>query len=257
MQRLGPQPGPEPHRVGRTLPGLPAGGAGVAVALRHFRGGRTGGRGRLSRRCRPQAAGHNAGTFGPGRGRCRPAPPAHLLRLGSAWVGGPALAPGAVDRPRGRALAEVVAELVGAGDGAPPEPGPELVDLLVCTHGRRDTCCGARGTDLVRALAEDGPIGAGAGAGAGSAGPLGRGAGPRVRLWRTSHTGGHRFAPTALVLPPATLWAWADVALLEEVVRPAGPLSDVVSRYRGCATLGPRPTRRWKKVSWPRWVGRC
>ena len=62
--------------------------------------------------------------------------------------------------------------------------------------------------------------------------------GPEVRLWRTSHTGGHRFAPTALVLPSATLWAWADPALVDQVVSEQGPVSNVVSRYRGCATVG-------------------
>ncbi len=74
-------------------------------------------------------------------------------------------------------------------------------------------------------------------------GPGGDGPAPEVRLWRTSHTGGHRFAPTALVLPSATLWAWADVDLLDRVVGAHGPLSEVVGRYRGCATLGPRPIR--------------
>ncbi len=31
------------------------------------------------------------------------------------------------------------------------------MDVLVCTHGRRDACCGGRGTELVRALAETTP----------------------------------------------------------------------------------------------------
>ena len=79
---------------------------------------------------------------------------------------------------------------------------------------------------------------------------------PEVRVWRTSHTGGHRFAPTALVLPSATLWAWADVALLDRVVGARGPVSEVVSRYRGCATLGPPPHQAVEKsvlaeVGWP------
>ncbi len=121
----------------------------------------------------------------------------------------------------------------------------------MCTHGRRDTCCGARGTDLVRALADDGRVG-----GAGAPAPRGGGAGPEVRLWRTSHTGGHRFAPTALALPTATLWAWADVGLADQVVRGTGPLSDVVARYRGCAVLGPPAHQAVEKsvlaeVGWP------
>jgi hypothetical protein len=122
------------------------------------------------------------------------------------------------------------------GEPAPGEPAPgeptfglpatgaagDLVDVLVCTHGRRDMCCGARGMDLIGDLLDD-PLAVGAGS---------------VRLWRTSHTGGHRFAPTAVVLPSATLWAWADVHLLQQVVANAGPVVDVVGRYRGNACLG-------------------
>jgi hypothetical protein len=157
------------------------------------------------------------------------------------------------------ALAEAVADLLAGGAGSsaragpgPEVPGPQVVDVLVCTHGRRDACCGGRGTELVRALAAPGP----AGPVWGSAPSGGSGAVPEVRLWRTSHTGGHRFAPTALVLPSATLWAWADVDLLERVVRSEGPLADVVSRYRGCATLGAPPQQAVDKsvlaeVGWP------
>lgn len=60
-----------------------------------------------------------------------------------------------------------------------------------------------------------------------------------VRLWRTSHTGGHRFAPTVVVLPQATMWAWADVVLLRVVVGAEAPPGGAVDRYRGCAVLGP------------------
>ena len=48
--------------------------------------------------------------------------------------------------------------------------------LLVCTHGGRDRCCGSDGTRLFQALFPP----------------------PGVRVWRTSHTAGHRFAPTAI-----------------------------------------------------------
>ena len=50
-----------------------------------------------------------------------------------------------------------------------------------------------------------------------------------MRLWRTSHTGGHRFAPTFIVLPFATLWAWADPLLLRRVVAQEGPVADVAN----------------------------
>lgn len=91
-------------------------------------------------------------------------------------------------------------------------------DLLVCGHGRHDVCCGSAGTDLVVALSKD-------------ALP------PDVRLHRTSHTGGHRFAPTFIVLPEATLWAFADVDLVKRVLGRSGDATDVVDRYRGCSAL--------------------
>jgi hypothetical protein len=109
----------------------------------------------------------------------------------------------------------------GAGTPGAELPG-EVVDLLVCTHGRRDACCGARGTELLGELSAVAALG-----------EL-----PNVRLWRTSHTGGHRFAPTAVTLPSATLWAFADAELLARVVKAEGPLSTVVPRYRGCASIG-------------------
>ena len=106
-------------------------------------------------------------------------------------------------------------------------PGPALgdgagVDLLVCTHGRRDVCCGSQGTDLALRLAASGP-------------PAG------VRTWRTSHTGGHRFAPTFIVLPEGTGWAFADPDLVAAVLDRSVPFSRVASHYRGCAGLpGPQ-----------------
>lgn len=91
-------------------------------------------------------------------------------------------------------------------------------DLLVCSHGRRDVCCGSSGTDLAMELARNElPDGA--------------------RLHRTSHTGGHRFAPTFIVLPEATLWAFADAEMVARVLSRRGDAADVADRYRGCSGL--------------------
>jgi hypothetical protein len=160
--------------------------------------------------------------------------------------------------PESAPLAEAVAEMLATSDSrsdgqaAGQAEGSGVVDVLVCTHGRRDACCGGRGTDLVRSLAESALTGART-----RLSPSGGDrAAPEVRLWRTSHTGGHRFAPTALVLPSATLWAWADGDLLDRVVGARGPVREVVSRYRGCATLGPPAHQAVEKsvlaeVGWP------
>jgi hypothetical protein len=86
--------------------------------------------------------------------------------------------------------------------------------VLICAHGRRDRCCGSSGTALALAVASDG-LGAGVG------------------LWRTSHLGGHRFAPTALILPEATQWARVGAATLRRIVNRSGSAADSMPYYRG------------------------
>jgi hypothetical protein len=85
-----------------------------------------------------------------------------------------------------------------AAAGEPPAYGDGPVDVLVCTHGRRDVCCGADGMRTYTQLAAR--------------------AVPGVRLWRTSHTGGHRFAPTAVTFPDGRAWAGVDAELLAGIV---------------------------------------
>jgi hypothetical protein len=58
------------------------------------------------------------------------------------------------------------------------------------------------------------------------------------RLWATTHTGGHRFAPNAIVLPEGTVWGFLDAGRLGRIVRREGPLDDLLPHYRGCAGLG-------------------
>lgn len=115
---------------------------------------------------------------------------------------------------------EVAAAALDLLGGAAPAPAPPATDVLVCTHGRRDICCGSRGSAL---LAEVG-------------GP--HALGPDVCLWATTHTGGHRFAPTAIVLPEGTMWAFLEPDLLRHIVTRQGPVTDVLPHYRGCAGLG-------------------
>lgn len=109
-------------------------------------------------------------------------------------------------------------EVASAGGGR-PEPSAQTTDVLVCTHGRRDVCCGSAGTDLALRLAAAGVP-------------------PGVATWRTSHTGGHRFAPTVIVLPQGTAWAFMDVELVGRVLDRSVPFSEISHHYRGCAGLG-------------------
>ncbi len=68
-----------------------------------------------------------------------------------------------------------------AGAGDPGLLGTPVSDplLLVCTNGRRDVCCALLGRPIAAELA----------------------AAHGERVWECTHIGGHRFAPTAVLLP--------------------------------------------------------
>ncbi len=127
------------------------------------------------------------------------------------------------ERPIGDSLTDTVAELIAAAAAdSHSELESPAVDVLICTHGTRDSCCGRRGASLAAEL--------------GAAGPL-----AGANLWRTSHMGGHRFAPTFMVLPQGTVWGFADVELVTRVVHQRGDFAAVAAHYRGCAGLdGPQ-----------------
>lgn len=81
--------------------------------------------------------------------------------------------------------------------GAPGEPGhPPAV--LVCTHGRHDTCCAVRGRPVARALSERWPD----------------------LVWECTHVGGDRFAANVLVAPDGVYYGGLDapssVAVVEQ-----------------------------------------
>ena len=69
-----------------------------------------------------------------------------------------------------------------------PGSRPAEPTLLVCTNGRRDVCCAVRGRPLAAHAARVAP----------------------GRVWEVSHTGGHRFAPTAVLLPWGQTFARLD-----------------------------------------------
>lgn len=62
-------------------------------------------------------------------------------------------------------------------------------DLLVCTHGSRDTCCGTFGYPLYARLRH-----------------LGDSTGRVLRVWQATHFQRHRFAPVVLDLPEGRVW---------------------------------------------------
>ncbi len=101
----------------------------------------------------------------------------------------------------------------------------EVSDVLVCAHGIRDRCCGSAGTRLFLGAEESAP--------------------PGIHLWRTSHLGGHRFAPTAMTLPDGRAWASLDSATLVAIATRAVDPSAVAHLDRGSSLFADR----WHQVA--------
>ncbi len=82
---------------------------------------------------------------------------------------------------------------------------------LVCTNGKRDRCCALLGRPLAAELASSGVQG----------------------VWEVTHLGGHRFSPTALVLPHGYAYGRAEAHALKEVLHRAREGRVVVAGCRG------------------------
>lgn len=109
-----------------------------------------------------------------------------------------------------------------------PAPAPVL---LVCTNAKRDRCCALRGRPIANELAAEG-----------------------LAVWECSHTGGHRFAPTGVVLPLGQVVGRLTVDLGREVLDAAasgrfavGSLAE--EHDRGVSHL---PPREQAAMSWVR-----
>lgn len=114
-----------------------------------------------------------------------------------------------------------VAALFDDDPAAATMPGIEPVafagrDLLVCTHGTVDACCALFGYPLYRDLRQ-----------------AARDTNGCVRVWRSTHFGGHRFAPTLLDLPEGRFWGFLDAEQGEALIQRNGNIEDVRGMYRG------------------------
>lgn len=90
------------------------------------------------------------------------------------------------------------------------EPVAEPI-VLVCTHGQRDTCCARFGMPVFQALADRAP----------------------AQVWRASHLGGHRFAPTAIVLPAGLHYGRLTCDDADALLESAAERRILPERYRG------------------------
>jgi len=98
----------------------------------------------------------------------------------------------------------------------------EIRDLFVCTHGSRDACCSRFGIPIYQSLHREAEVSNG-----------------RLRVWRTSHIGGHRFSPTLIEMPTGRYWGHLDSSMLHELAYRATTPASLSAAYRGRALLAP------------------
>lgn len=95
------------------------------------------------------------------------------------------------------------------GDFGAPHRGAPIA--LVCTNGRRDRCCAVHGRPLADELAASGDH----------------------EVWEITHLGGHRFAPTMLVLPHGYTYGRLDGHHAKDILESARAGRVVVTGCRG------------------------
>jgi hypothetical protein len=128
-------------------------------------------------------------------------------RPGATWM----LA-GTIDAPDSVLALDFAAVASGDRDAvirSMPVLAPAGPQLLVCTNGTRDTCCARLGRPIALAAAAHHP----------------------EQVWEVTHTSGHRFAPTTVLLPSGSLHGRVLDAAPLLAAESAGEL--VVAGYRG------------------------
>lgn len=98
---------------------------------------------------------------------------------------------------------------------------PITRDILVCTHGSHDKCCSRYGnpffhgaTALINELKLD-----------------------NTRIWKSSHFGGHRFAPTAIDLWDGRYYGSLNINVFKNILMRKGSVELFKQVYRGWSIL--------------------
>jgi hypothetical protein len=94
-------------------------------------------------------------------------------------------------------------------------------DILVCTHGSHDKCCARYGNPFyAKAVATVSELNL-----------------HQVRIWKASHFGGHRFAPTAIDLPEGRYYGVLNHESLQSILMRTGEVECFNKVYRGWGIL--------------------
>ena len=118
--------------------------------------------------------------------------------------------------PVGQLAGFVADPITGHHDARPIGPAPERL-LAICTQGTHDVCCGTDGTRFANQ------------------------ADRLIAVARVSHTGGHRFAPTALQIPEGRMWSHLNMDVAAAIVERSVPPSELIDHCRGSIFMPPGP----------------
>ncbi len=114
-----------------------------------------------------------------------------------------------------RAVAD--GDLDGTRASLPALTPTDAAHLLVCTNGTRDVCCAVTGRPVAAAAAAAHP----------------------GRVGEATHTSGHRFAPTAVLLPHGTLHGRLDGVGAARILTEAASGRTVLTGLRGRSAWSP------------------
>ncbi|MEO1800665.1 MAG: sucrase ferredoxin, partial [Cyanobacteria bacterium J06629_2] len=93
----------------------------------------------------------------------------------------------------------------------------DVREILVCTHTQWDTACGRYGTPLYEKLRKN----------------YASESQGKLRIWHTSHFGGHKFAPTLIDFPSGRFWGHLKSEVLDTLIYEQGDLTQLRPYYRG------------------------
>lgn len=118
-------------------------------------------------------------------------------------------------------VADVISTFLSGALSPTPTDHATPKDVLICTHGSHDHCCAKYGIPFYRqaiALVTD----------------LGM---PDIRIWKASHFGGHRFAPTAITFPDGRYYGRLEPESLSSILTHKGDINCFQRVYRGWGIL--------------------
>lgn len=118
-------------------------------------------------------------------------------------------------------VADVVRTYLAGGIPDCERETNETRDIIICTHGSHDKCCARYGNPFYRqALAAVCNLSL-----------------SHIRVWKSSHFGGHRFAPTAIDFPEGRYYGTLDRDSFESILTRTGDIKCLNRVYRGWSLL--------------------